>query len=175
MTSYAATFDTHKFIKQMIATGFTEEQAETQVHLLSEILGYQLSTKADVAKLDVHVIEIKRDIKELDTKIVAINADLKRDIKELDVKIETVKTDLQKDMALMESNLKRDIESSKVDTLKWTAGMFVAQTAMIIGALFAMMKMNQLSVQEMRLQAPTTKEVHQPAPTSTLPVAPPLR
>ena len=48
--SIAIAFDTHKFIKQMIATGFTEEQAETQVYLLSEILDTQLSTKADVAK-----------------------------------------------------------------------------------------------------------------------------
>ncbi|MBF0162745.1 MAG: DUF1640 domain-containing protein, partial [Magnetococcales bacterium] len=48
----AFAFDTHKFVKQMVATGFTEEQAEAQVRLLSEILHTQLSTKADVAKVD---------------------------------------------------------------------------------------------------------------------------
>ncbi|MEO5331618.1 MAG: CCDC90 family protein [Magnetococcus sp. YQC-5] len=49
MTHFAMAFDTHKFIKQMMATGFTEQQAESQVNLLAEILNNQLSTKADVA------------------------------------------------------------------------------------------------------------------------------
>ncbi|MBF0131358.1 MAG: hypothetical protein HQL75_02070 [Magnetococcales bacterium] len=69
--------------------------------------------------------------------------------------------------------LERDIQSAKVDTIKWTAGMFAAQTALIIGAMFAVMKMNLPSlqppgnyaspVQEMRLPAPSTF-VQPPAP-----------
>lgn len=45
----------------------------------------------------------------------------KRDIKALEVKI----------------------EAAEADTIKWTAGMFAAQTALILGALFAVMKLNQ--------------------------------
>ncbi|MBF0181697.1 MAG: DUF1640 domain-containing protein [Magnetococcales bacterium] len=155
--SPAIAFDTHHFVKQMMATGFTEEQAETQVRMLTEILGYQLSTKADVANLDTKVLELKRDIKEIDAKIEATKADLQRDIKELDAKtdarIETIKAEL-----------KRDIEAAKADTIKWTAGMFAAQTALIIGAMFAVMRPNQPPpqvpvAQEMRMHAPA-----QPSP-----------
>ncbi|MBF0179628.1 MAG: DUF1640 domain-containing protein [Magnetococcales bacterium] len=147
--SPAIAFDTHHFVKQMMATGFTEEQAETQVRMLTEILGYQLSTKADVANLDAKVLELKRDIKELDTKIETVKADLQRDI-------ETTKAELKRDIA----NVDAKIEAAKADTIKWTAGMFAAQTALIIGAMFAMMRPNQppppLPVaQEMRLPAPT--------------------
>ncbi|MBF0435670.1 MAG: DUF1640 domain-containing protein [Magnetococcales bacterium] len=76
--------------------------------------------------------------------------------------------------------LEKDIESAKVATIQWTAGMFAAQTAMIIGAVFAMLKMNQPSlqptgyhtppVQEMRLPAPPVPALS--APTTTTPVQP---
>jgi len=66
------------------------------------------------------------------------------------------------------------VETAKVEIIKWTAGMFVAQTALILGAMFAVMKMNQppvqpayqAPVQEMRQTAPV------PAPPPVLPVPP---
>ncbi|MBF0341232.1 MAG: hypothetical protein HQL95_09775 [Magnetococcales bacterium] len=75
---------------------------------------------------------------------------LERDIKELETRIETV----------------------KADTIKRTAGMFAAQTALIIGAMFAVMKINQphapvyqaTPIQEMRLPAPQGIPATPPAP-----------
>ncbi|MEO5350918.1 MAG: CCDC90 family protein [Magnetococcus sp. YQC-3] len=131
----AFAFDTHKFVKQMVATGFTEEQAEAQVRQLSEILHTQLSTKADVAKVDLHVLELKRDI-------------------------ETSKAELQKDIAL-----------ARVTTIQWTAGMFAAQTALILGALFAVMKMNH-SPAQLPIYQPPVQEMRQPAPPPALSVPP---
>ncbi|MBF0182440.1 MAG: DUF1640 domain-containing protein [Magnetococcales bacterium] len=181
--SPAIAFDTHHFVKQMVATGFTEEQAETQVRMLTEILGYQLSTKADVANLDTKVLEIKRDIANVDVKIETTKAELKRDIetvkaelqrdiKELDVKIEAAKAELKRDIEIVKADLQRDIanvdakiEAAKADTIKWTAGMFAAQTALIIGAMFAVMRPNQPPP-----QVPVVQEMRMPAPT---PQAPP--
>ncbi|MBF0138577.1 MAG: hypothetical protein H7833_03555 [Magnetococcus sp. DMHC-1] len=78
----------------------------------------QLSTKADVAKVDAHVLE-----------------------------------------------LKRDVEAAKVDTIKWTAGMFAAQTALIIGAMFAMTKMSQPNPQPVTNPAPhANQEMRLPLP-----------
>ncbi|MBF0165200.1 MAG: hypothetical protein HQM01_11995 [Magnetococcales bacterium] len=145
MSGLVAAFDTHKFVKQMVATGFTEEQAEMQVNLLTDILGYQLSTKADVAKMDTHVLEIQRDIKALDARIEATKADLQRDI-------EATKADLR-----------RDIEAAKSDTIKWTSGMFAAQTALIIGAMFTVMKINQPPA-PLPYVAPPAQELRLPAP-----------
>lgn len=191
--SIATSFDTHQFIKQMMATGFTEEQAEIQVRLLFTILDNQLSTKADMATMDLNVLELKRDIREIDARIQEINAriqELNVRIQEIDAKVEVTKAELQKDLESLRMTLqkemeslkvvlqlefqrdiasvKRDIESAKVESIKWTAGMFAAQTALIIGALFTMLKTSQPNPppilyhapQEMRLPAPTP-----PAPT----------
>ncbi|MBF0185694.1 MAG: hypothetical protein HQM06_15090 [Magnetococcales bacterium] len=73
-----------------------------------------------------------------------------------------------RDARLEELATKTDVESAKVDLIKWTAGMFVAQTALIIGAMFAVMKMNQ---------PPTpayfpASELRQPAPVPLLPPPP---
>ncbi|MEO5340747.1 MAG: CCDC90 family protein [Magnetococcus sp. MYC-9] len=133
----AFAFDTHKFVKQMVATGFTEEQAEAQVRLLSEILHTQLSTKADVAQVDHNVLELKRDIEavkaELKRDIETVRAELKRDIEtvraELKRDIETVRAELKQDIAdtnariaAVEANLKLDIATldGKVETTKET-------------------------------------------------------
>ncbi|MBF0437993.1 MAG: hypothetical protein HQL93_02615 [Magnetococcales bacterium] len=176
----ASIFDTHKFVKQMIATGFTEEQAETQVHLLSEILGYQLSTKADVAKVDVNVLEIKRDIKELDVKLETNVLEIKRDIKELDVKIESVKSELKRDimeidlkLATVEANLKRDIKELDVrmDTRfkELELRMVIKMGAMIlagIGLLFGLMRAWPLPVQYIPPSPQHAQEMRLPAPPS---------
>ncbi len=60
--SVTVAFDTHKFIKQMVATGFTEEQAETQVRLLSEILDTQLATKGDIIRLEKDILRLEKGI-----------------------------------------------------------------------------------------------------------------
>ncbi|MEO5331626.1 MAG: CCDC90 family protein [Magnetococcus sp. YQC-5] len=176
MTNLAIAFDTHKFIKQMMATGFTEQQAESQVNLLAEILNNQLSTKEDVAKVDLKVLEINQNIKAMDVKIETIKSDLqqsillieanlKRDIKELDVKLDAK-------IEITKIALQKDIETAKVETLKWTAGMFAAQTALIIGSMFAMMKMSQPS-HEVRLPAPQAQEMRLPVPSqNTQPTTP---
>ncbi|MBF0401602.1 MAG: DUF1640 domain-containing protein [Magnetococcales bacterium] len=173
--SVAVTFDTHKFIKQMVATGFTEEQAEIQVRLLSEILDTQLSTKADMAKLDANMLELKRDIREIDAKVELTKAVLQKEIEAvrlgLQKEIEAVRTGMQKDLESTRLefqrdivSVKKDIESAKLDTIKWTAGMFAAQTALIIGVLFTFtIKTSTPSLppppyqpsQEMRLPSPT--------------------
>ncbi|GAB0055773.1 hypothetical protein SIID45300_00069 [Candidatus Magnetaquicoccaceae bacterium FCR-1] len=200
MSGLVATFDTHKFVKQMVATGFTEEQAETQVALLTDILSYQLSTKADIFQMDTHVLELqrdiksldagietvqadlkrdikeldarietvqadlKRDIKELDARIETVQADLKRDIKELDARIETTRADLQRDIEATRVGLQRDIEVAKSETIRWTAGMFAAQTALIIGAMFAVMKFSQPALAPVSPSLPLSAPLTQTPP-----------
>ena len=70
----AIAFDTHRFVKNLTASGFTEAQAEAladeQVHLLNS----NLATKADIRGTRV---------------------DLERVKSELEVKIETVKAEVQ--------------------------------------------------------------------------------
>ncbi|MBF0180167.1 MAG: DUF1640 domain-containing protein [Magnetococcales bacterium] len=83
-------------------------------------------------------------LKELATKGDILR--LERDIKELEVKMDA------------------KIETAKADTIKWTAGMFAAQTALIIGAMFALMRNNQPPP-----QLPVAQEMRMPVPTLQTP------
>ncbi|MBF0192723.1 MAG: DUF1640 domain-containing protein [Magnetococcales bacterium] len=65
---------------------------------------------------------------------------------------------------LQELATKGDVEAAKVEMIKWTAGMFVAQTALIIGAMFAVMKMNQPPAQPPAYHAPAAQEMRLPTP-----------
>ena len=77
--SEAIAFDTHRFVKNLTASGFTEKQAEALANEQVQLLNSNLATKTDI-------LAIKSDI-------LAIKA-------ELEVKIETIKSDLLKWMVM---------------------------------------------------------------------------
>ena len=58
----AIAFDTHRFVKNLTAGGFTEKQAETladeQVHLLNA----NLATKVDIQAVKVDIQAVKADL-----------------------------------------------------------------------------------------------------------------
>ncbi|MBF0296804.1 MAG: DUF1640 domain-containing protein [Magnetococcales bacterium] len=171
-------FDTLRYTKRLREVGVPEPQAEVQAELLAEALADRLATKEDLAKMDA---DLKLAIKELDVKLTQdikqLEAKLTQDIKQLEAKltqdIKQLEAKLTQDIKELEIKLTREIkaldtkiETTKADTIKWTAGMFVAQTALILGAMFAVMRLNQPPpqvpfVQEMRMPTPT-----QPTPPS---------
>lgn len=73
----AVTFDTHRFVKNLTACGFTERQAEVLAEEQVNLLESNLATKADIEDLR---LSTKADIENLrlSTKadIVAVKADL---------------------------------------------------------------------------------------------------
>ncbi|MBF0437392.1 MAG: hypothetical protein HQL77_18795 [Magnetococcales bacterium] len=137
-------FDSLAYAKKLKAAGMPEAQAEIQAETIMEWMDDKLATKVELE---------------------VVRADLKRDIKELEVKLETV-------IKTSNLELRKDIESAKVDTIKWTAGMFVAQTALIVGAVFAVMKMNQPNPQPAGYNTPPFQEMRLPAPPVTVSPAP---
>ncbi|MBF0098825.1 MAG: hypothetical protein HQM04_18095 [Magnetococcales bacterium] len=70
---------------------------------------------------------------------------------------------------MQELATKGDVESAKVDMIKWTAGMFAAQTALILGAMFAIMRINQPP--PIVYQSPAAQELRQMAPQPAVPPA----
>ncbi|MBF0295756.1 MAG: DUF1640 domain-containing protein [Magnetococcales bacterium] len=82
---HAITFDTFKFVRRLKDAGMPESQAEAISDALKEThaitldemaskrdlreLEAQLATKADLAKVDMHVLELKRDIRELELRM----------------------------------------------------------------------------------------------------------
>ena len=71
--SEAIAFDTHRFVKNLTASGFTEAQAEAladeQVHLLNS----NLATKADILAVKSDVREVKL---ELELKIEQVRSEV---------------------------------------------------------------------------------------------------
>ena len=58
-------FDTHAFIKRLIASGMPEPQAETVTALVNEAQGNaagDLATKADIARIEASIELAKRDL-----------------------------------------------------------------------------------------------------------------
>ena len=78
------TFDTLAYARKLKSAGFTEEQAEIQAEALVEIVDERLATKQDI-------LELKRDIKELETTLKRdmkeLETTFKRDIKELEMRL----------------------------------------------------------------------------------------
>ena len=64
--SAAITFDTHRFVKNLTASGFTEAQAEALAHEQIHLLEANLATKTDLAAvksdLEVKIAEVKSDL-----------------------------------------------------------------------------------------------------------------
>lgn len=63
--SNTATIDTHAFVKQLKASGFTEEQAEAQISIFTQIIELGVATKTDIADLHRDIADVRRDIEEL--------------------------------------------------------------------------------------------------------------
>ena len=80
--SEAIAFDTHRFVKNLTASGFTETQAEAladeQIHLLNA----NLATRSDLAVVRSDLAVVKSDL-------AVVKSDL-------EVKIDTVRADILK-------------------------------------------------------------------------------
>ncbi|MBF0096828.1 MAG: DUF1640 domain-containing protein [Magnetococcales bacterium] len=143
----------------------TKDAQETEARLTRDLQEIEARLTKDLKEIEARLTKdlqetearLKLDIAAIDAKLEATKAELKRDLAAIDAKVEATKTELKRDIAVIEAK----IESSKADTIKWTAGMFAAQTALILGAMFAIMRMNQPPpvvyhppAQEMRLPTP---------------------
>ena len=95
---------------KLAESGFTE----AQVRALAEFFDSQMATKTDIA-------EVKHEIAEL-------KAELKYDI-------EKVRADLSAEIARVRADLELKIADAKADTIKWVAGLLVAQGAAIVALI----------------------------------------
>ena len=80
----AVAFDTHRFVKNLMANGFTEKQAEVLVSQQVALLNSNLATKADIRSVNERIEALRSDTERhiaelrLDTVIAEFKADLKR-------------------------------------------------------------------------------------------------
>ena len=82
----AIAFDTHRFVKRLTESGFTEKQAETLAEEHVALLNTNLATKADIARVEAGVDALRQETR----------ADIESLRQETRAAIETVKVDLLK-------------------------------------------------------------------------------
>ena len=87
--------DTHAMIKDFVAGGFTEKQAETQVRALSNLLTHNLATRHGLEEVRKDLkIEIEALRKETKTDIEQLRKEMKTDIELVRKDIELLRRDL---------------------------------------------------------------------------------
>ncbi len=131
--SEAIAFDTHRFVKRLTQTGFTEAQAEALADEQVTLLNTNLVTKQNLLEtkvdLEGQLAEIKGD---LERQMAEIKGDLERQMVEL-------KGDLERQLTELKGDLERQIAEVKADmlVLKWMVGLvIVVQILPMLKSLF---------------------------------------
>lgn len=114
-------FDTHRFVKNLTASGFSEAQAEALAEEQAHLLNANLATKSDIhdTKSDIH--DTRADIH-----------DTRADVQENRVRIEQVKSDLEVKIEQLKTELQRDLGAIKASLLKWIVTALIAQSGLIV-------------------------------------------
>ncbi len=129
----AIAFDTHRFVKRLTESGFTEKQAETLAEEHVAILNANLATKADIetlrqetkAGIEVLKYETKTDIARVEATIDALRQETK-------TAIEALRQETRAGMDALRHETTAAIETVKADLVKWLFGALIAQGGLIV-------------------------------------------
>ena len=108
------TIDTLNIYTRLKSTGLSEESAKEIAEVFRETLEENLASKNDLKTTESNLTKY----------IESVRAELKKEI-------ELVRSELRKEIELVRSELRKEIAESKAGTIKWVAGMLVAQAAVI--------------------------------------------
>ena len=106
----AIAFDTHRFVKRLTESGFTEKQAETLAAEHVALLNANLATKADIETVRADIETVRADI-------------------------ETLRLETKADIETLRQESRANIEAAKSDMLKWMLGAMIAQGGLIVALI----------------------------------------
>lgn len=124
MTQEALPFDTHRFVRNLVAAGFTEKQAEALAFEQINLLNSNLATKTDIEGLRL-----------------ATSSDIEALRLSTESKMETLYLSTQSDIEVLRLSTEAKIEKAKYDSLKWMIGAMVAQSALIVSLSVTLSKL----------------------------------
>ena len=137
----AIAFDTHRFVKNLTESGFTEQQAEALAKEQVQLLNSNLATKVDILALKADIETVKAVVEKVKAGVETVKA-------ELEAKLEAVKLGLQADIQTVKADLEAvklglqaDIQASKVVLLKWMVTAMIAQGTLIVALVVAFVKL----------------------------------
>ena len=126
----ALAFDTYAAVKKLKEAGFTEQQAEAQTTLLTDVIAGELATKHDIEA-------IKHDIETVKLDLENVRAELKRDIETLKLDLENVRAELKRDIETLRADMKHDMKELELRlTIKLGAMLAIA-----VGAVATLVKL----------------------------------
>ena len=130
------TLDTLNIYNRLKATGLSEESAKAIAEVLREAIEENLASKNDLKMTESNLTKYIETVRaELEKSIESLRAELEKSIEslraELKKDIEMLRAELKKDIEVLRSEVKTQIAESKVSTIKWVAGMLVAQAGLI--------------------------------------------
>ncbi len=148
-------FDTLEYTEQLKAAGIPEEHAKGHAKALALVIR-QVDTRTDeqAAKHDKQVEDRFESLGERNEKQVQSRLDGLATRQEMDYRL-----------AALEANLKRDIETAKVETIKWVIVTGIA----ILGGVAAI---NRILPPVPAYYQPPAQEMRQPAPPVPLTPSP---
>ena len=125
----AAAFDTHRFIQNLIKSGFTPDQAETLAYEQVNLLNSNLATTQDIEALRLAQ----------DAKIDALRLSLEAKLEEHRItaakEIEALRLAQDAKIDALRLSLEAKLQSAKYDIIKWIYPGFVAMGGLIIAIL----------------------------------------
>ena len=107
----AIVFDSHRFVRNLTASGFTERQAEALANEQVQLLNGNLATRTDLASVQTN----------LEAKLTGVKTDLASVQTNLEVKLAGVKADLEVKIANVQTNM-----------LKWMFAALIAQASVVV-------------------------------------------
>ena len=120
--SDAIAFDTHRYVKNLMAGGFDERQAETLAEAQIAFLNTNLSTKTDIE-------EFRQGTKaELEKFRQETRIGLERFRQETRIGLERFRQETRAGLEKFRQETKADIAAAKNELIKWMVGVMFAMT-----------------------------------------------
>jgi hypothetical protein len=110
--------DTLNIYNRLKSAGLPEASAKEIAEVFRETIEENLATTTDLKTTESNLTKY----------IESVRAELKKDIESVRAEL---KTELKKNVELVRAELRKEIAESKASTIRWVAGMLVAQAALI--------------------------------------------
>ena len=118
----AIVFDSHQFVRNLTASGFTERQAEALANEQVQLLNGNLATKTDLASFQTN----------LEANLTGVKTDLTSVQVNLEAKLAGVKADLEAKLAGVKADLEVKIANVQANLLKWMFAALIAQASVVV-------------------------------------------
>ena len=132
MTQETIIFDTHRFVRNLMESGFTEKQAEALAYEQVNLLNSNLATKSDLrlgTKPDVYTLR------------QATQSDIEKMRLATQSDIEAVRLSTNSSIEARRISIEAKIERAKFETVMWLIGAMFVQSVLTIGVTVTLIKL----------------------------------